>query len=359
MRHQDAQDMIPFYVAGTLPQAEARALEQHLADCAMCRRALEEWRVIGGAVRAEAEDWAQRLPPLGPEVRRRLNRGSQATLPLHPVAAQRVPTRAQRAAFGVPATLVAAMVMILVGAIWIIALSRGEGTLQVASDFTGTPTPTLTPQIAPTESATPIPQPTTSATDAPQPTNTLFIPTLPPIQPSETPIILFTRVPPLPVQPSETPPPLPPTPFSSPDPTLAPPLLPFSTPPLPLPTSTPGIQMLAPTEAPLPAAGRCTVVNHTGQRVDALAGPYPGMQAVFGLFPNEQRAAILRSDNGWYLLETQNPDGSLSQGWVTGLPTTGPCDQLPVIPASLYAPTPLPPSTASESGLFPTPGPLP
>ncbi len=68
--HKDWQDLIPFYAAGTLPGLSAAALEQHLIECTACRRALEEWHLIAGVVRAEAETWSMDLPALSPQVRR-------------------------------------------------------------------------------------------------------------------------------------------------------------------------------------------------------------------------------------------------------------------------------------------------
>ncbi len=45
--HEQWQDLIPYYVAGSLSQTDAAALERHVEFCALCRKALDEWRVIG------------------------------------------------------------------------------------------------------------------------------------------------------------------------------------------------------------------------------------------------------------------------------------------------------------------------
>ncbi|MFN8376421.1 MAG: zf-HC2 domain-containing protein [Anaerolineae bacterium] len=56
------EELLPFYVAGTLDAAQRTALEKHMDDCETCRRSLSEWYVIGEAVRAEADSWARTLP---------------------------------------------------------------------------------------------------------------------------------------------------------------------------------------------------------------------------------------------------------------------------------------------------------
>jgi hypothetical protein len=67
--HQKWQDMIAFYVAGALLAEDVVALEKHLNGCDACRKSVEEWRMIGEGVRAEAEIWSTQLPPLSPAVR--------------------------------------------------------------------------------------------------------------------------------------------------------------------------------------------------------------------------------------------------------------------------------------------------
>ncbi|MCA9893884.1 MAG: zf-HC2 domain-containing protein [Anaerolineae bacterium] len=72
MTHQDWQEMIPFYIAQTLSPDETTALEGHLATCVACRREVNEWRQVASAVWFEADDAAQKLPPLSQEVYNRL-----------------------------------------------------------------------------------------------------------------------------------------------------------------------------------------------------------------------------------------------------------------------------------------------
>lgn len=63
------EDLIPFYVAGTLNWQESQQVEQHIRTCAECRQAVSEWQAIAGAVRAEAVANLTDLPPLAPMLR--------------------------------------------------------------------------------------------------------------------------------------------------------------------------------------------------------------------------------------------------------------------------------------------------
>jgi hypothetical protein len=72
--HEQWSELLPFYVAGALSAVERAAVDAHLAECATCREAVEEWRIVAGAVRADASARAGELPPLWPVVRTRLRR---------------------------------------------------------------------------------------------------------------------------------------------------------------------------------------------------------------------------------------------------------------------------------------------
>lgn len=72
MTHQEWQLLIPFYIADTLPTQQKQQFEHHLRDCDSCQHEIAEWRSIASAVWANAEDAAQHLPPLSPEVYNRL-----------------------------------------------------------------------------------------------------------------------------------------------------------------------------------------------------------------------------------------------------------------------------------------------
>jgi uncharacterized protein YraI len=81
--HENWQELIPFYIAGSLPKAEAQKLERHLSKCIYCRQALDDWRTIGRVVRAEAESWGLDLPPLSPQMQAQM--GSQVSVNGHHV----------------------------------------------------------------------------------------------------------------------------------------------------------------------------------------------------------------------------------------------------------------------------------
>ncbi len=67
--HNQWEELIPFYIASTLPVKQARALESHLVGCETCRQSVEQWRAIAGAVKEEATAQARGLPPLSPQLR--------------------------------------------------------------------------------------------------------------------------------------------------------------------------------------------------------------------------------------------------------------------------------------------------
>jgi negative regulator of sigma E activity len=69
MADRSWEDLIPFYIAGTLSEAETRELESHLKSSAEARQALAEWQVIGEIVYAETGMWSRGLPPLSSKVR--------------------------------------------------------------------------------------------------------------------------------------------------------------------------------------------------------------------------------------------------------------------------------------------------
>lgn len=69
MSHKQWEDLIPFYVAHTLPPDQAVALNQHIATCEYCQHVLADWRGIAAATRSAVEDWSRDLPPLSAQVR--------------------------------------------------------------------------------------------------------------------------------------------------------------------------------------------------------------------------------------------------------------------------------------------------
>jgi hypothetical protein len=51
--HQTFEEMLPEYVAGSLPLDEARAFETHLLECDACQADLAFWREVSGGVAAQ------------------------------------------------------------------------------------------------------------------------------------------------------------------------------------------------------------------------------------------------------------------------------------------------------------------
>ncbi|MFN8452756.1 MAG: zf-HC2 domain-containing protein, partial [Anaerolineae bacterium] len=68
--HNNWEELLPFYIAGTLPKNETTRLENHLSRCDECRRSLDEWRLIADVVRADASSQMRALPPLSNHVLR-------------------------------------------------------------------------------------------------------------------------------------------------------------------------------------------------------------------------------------------------------------------------------------------------
>lgn len=219
--HEEWEDLIPFYVTHTLPAHEAAALTNHLATCAGCQKALEDWRNIAGATQAAADEWSRDLPPLSASLRARIaantpanvitmptppplysnGRSAYAPAPLSappPPPAERLPMRTtRRQNFSVvQVAAVSAIAVFLLGAILLVGL-RGflspspdnTPTQQVAMGWqTNTPRPeatlvstttseplfthsggALVQGNSPTETFTPLPP---TPTETPRPTNT-------------------------------------------------------------------------------------------------------------------------------------------------------------------------------------------
>ena len=67
MVHQDYKEMIPARALSALDAADARALNDHLADCDECRRELQEWEATAAAMAVSANP----MEP-SPKVRERI-----------------------------------------------------------------------------------------------------------------------------------------------------------------------------------------------------------------------------------------------------------------------------------------------
>ena len=81
MSHQPMQDMIPFYLNGTLPDAQRRQFEQALQQQPELQTELEEWRVLADAVYLEALNRSKKLPPVSAGLVEALTAGDGAFAP--------------------------------------------------------------------------------------------------------------------------------------------------------------------------------------------------------------------------------------------------------------------------------------
>ncbi len=160
------EEMLPFYVAGTLDPRQRTGLERHLDDCETCRRSLNEWYLIGEAVRAEADSWARTLPLP------RYN-GQFGAMPAAMHSARR--ERPRRAlAFG---TLAASLIaVLLLGSLIAYMAARPKPEDQTASGNTGAVAVAATQ----TALANTLLRPTNTPTDLGLITNTIAAPTATP-----------------------------------------------------------------------------------------------------------------------------------------------------------------------------------
>ena len=64
--HEYWEELLPFYVNGTLPEGERARLEAHLAECDTCHAALIDWQHIASTAHDRAQHDPVTLPPLPP-----------------------------------------------------------------------------------------------------------------------------------------------------------------------------------------------------------------------------------------------------------------------------------------------------
>ncbi len=323
--HEDWQELIPYYVAGTLPASDAAFLEQHLAMCDLCRTSLAEWRLIGEVVRAEAESWARQLPPLSPRVRNSLHQRPASPSPngfsKHPSAAAHAPAgpyypsvarQRRRNQPWLAATLIAAaLTVVLFGGVMLYVISRNLSSQNqtttpngMAVNLWNSPNPTQA--VGASVPATP----TQTAQVTRTPTPIRAVPTRPPARSA-------------------------------------------------LPTASPQTRAAATSALWLtPPPDRCSVSSATGRPVNIYL--WPGLEySITGVLdPKEFLGTYIHSGTGWY--EVYAPGGGIA-GWVPAeqIRLNGPCTDL-----WLPSPTPLPlplgtPTPLAECLLsLPTPGTL-
>ena len=354
--HSDWEELIPFYVAGTLPKADLSRFESHLTQCADCRKSLKEWQAVAAAVRADSSAQMRDLPPLSGRV---LQIAAQQAVSRRYEADTLRTARVRRRYTTTSVTLMAAVftVVLLGGLLGFMVLSgslpqRGSNVAQLQ---------TATPTVVPSQTNTPAP----TASFTPKPQIIVIEPSATPVSP--TPTSSPTRVPPTVAPPTSRPPAtilptrIPPTRIP---PTLVPPTLalPTTAPATDVPPATePSLeaQMLMMQASPEPTQQECAVrAASSGSAVKIYGGPgtsYP----VLGTFSSsDELVALGVTDNGWYRL--QYPPGSgLGAGWVPRdqASASGDCTRLPLIPvASPASPTP---ATSATPTVLPFPSDTP
>lgn len=120
------EDLIPFYVAGTLPEAEKRAFEQILASDEAYQIQLEEWITVAEGVRQKVAQWSTPLPPLR-HVQPVLRMPSPSPAPLS------LPRRR------VPVTLVASILFIFVFVLFVLVSQVNKEEDKPLASATETP----------------------------------------------------------------------------------------------------------------------------------------------------------------------------------------------------------------------------
>ena len=124
MVHEDYKEMIPARALSALDAADARALNDHLSDCAECRMELQEWEATAAAMALSAKP----MEP-SPEVRERLLNEIRKDLSVPQVIPFRSATRNIWTSFG-SLSAIAAVILVTVLIVGLIMLLRENRELQ-------------------------------------------------------------------------------------------------------------------------------------------------------------------------------------------------------------------------------------
>ena len=325
--HSNWEELIPFYIAGTLPKPDTSRLENHLASCDECRSFVEEWRAIATVVRNEAAGQMRDLPSLSAQV---LSVANQQSFRRHQSAgislASARPTTRYRAT---SITLIAAVFTVIVfGGLLTFMVLRGTQPRQgdVVLLPTATPSATVTQEVtegklslSPSPFLSPEPPQTTSIAPSVQPQIIVIEPSLAP-SPS---LVFATQI----------------VPTRSVPTAIAPNII--------QPTQIIPTAVLLPTDTPqtfaqsmmLGAGGAACTIQAAipNSVVNLYAGPGTNYTVVKTFSNDDQLIALGKSDNGWYRAQYE-PDNNQWIGWVRQelVFTTGSCDNLPVFAAADY-----------------------
>ncbi len=311
MNHQQAQELLPFYIAQTLPAAEQRSVEAHIAQCEVCQQELAEWRSIASAVWSNTDAVASQLPPLSQDVYNRLSyrdkppRSRYSANPPRPAytspAESASPSRPKQPSgrrFALPLTLVAGLLMAVIAGGLLISMTGNQPDRQ-ADEIALNPTQFASPIVIP--SRTPLPTDTPNRNQGilptPLPTGTL----LPPAVTSQIPD-------PAQLPPTETIAGIPPntggaidsqTALSGSAPTATPVGIRRPENSNPLITLTPGVSEDG---APL-----CYVVNPTDEMLPLRPQASYDDPPEGYILPGDRVRTLVRSADGWYQVLLQEP----------------------------------------------------
>ena len=339
--HNDWEELIPFYVAGSLPRAETSRLESHLSRCERCRASVEEWRALAAVVRADAAAQLRDLPPLSSRVLQVATReaGSRRA---QPQAQRRQPLPFRSASQPVyrptSVTLIAALfTVILFGGLLALMVLRGSFLLPQPAAESVVLLPTATPFRPQSAAPSPAPQIIVIEPSATPVTPASELPTKPPPVILTAPPLIFST----PLPPSATRPPFVAT---RRPPTAEPPMLiPAASASADPSLESFALQMPAPD---LALKDACTL-HAAASAASLYAGPglYYGIVSTFSAADALPVLAV--SDNNWF--QAQSLDGSI--GWVPvdQVYTSGSCDSLAVIAAA--QPTEALPTPTAYSGV--------
>jgi hypothetical protein len=324
-KHQEWQDLVPFYVAQSLTAEQVRHFETHLASCKDCQAEIDEWRMVASAVWRDTDEVARQLPALSQEVYNRLSYRDRAPVsrysanPPRPQPPQAAPTEVHSVAPKVmvlpksrrvqlPITMVAGLVVAVIfgGLLMMFALRSDEGdevalNLTLVADSTDEAGVQTNPEVtsSPTQLAIIPTQDPSQAQITVSPTNNVndFDTNTP--EPSATNTLPPTQEPSKPFEnthPMAYESPVPP----SPEPTLTPTLDPFA----PL-GGGPYISIT-------PSLGYCEAFNPSTVGSEVYERADWNSQITGILVPGSAVGVISMSANEWYFLVLPNQD----QGWL-------------------------------------------
>lgn len=317
--------MLPFYIAGTLPKADTRRLEQHLATCDDCRQSLDEWRTIAAVVRSEAAGQMRALPPLSAKVLNAVRQRPPSRLSATEFVPFAAPASARYRATSI--TLVAAVFTVILFGGLLAFMLRGTQDRQGGVVLVPTSTSIITATLEITEGKlSPSPEPNQSTPLAPTDVPQIIV-----IEPSITPsppLVFNTPVTPLvfntPIIPTQS------------IPTAQAPNVIVSSPTLPLVFATNVPQTFSQSMLGTGGGGAsCTIrAAIPNSVVNLYAGPSISDAIINTFSSDDELIALGKSANGWYQAQYA-PDNNQWVGWVRQeqVYISGSCDALPLITA--------------------------